>query len=304
MSELDPYLTALQKTAWRAPCKLNLFFHIVGKFEQDPYQGYHEIQTVFQLLNYSDTLFLNLDSSSEIHLTCENFPIPNESNLIVQAARLLKDFAKTQGIETPGVKIHLEKKLPIGGGVGGGSSNAATTLLVLNELWKLYFNPSILLELAEKLGADVPFFVLGENAFGEGIGTTLTPFYIKPKWYVVLIPHQSVSTETVFKETALTAYTTKVKIGNFVTGFGKNDFQEAVCKNYSEVKQALDWLGQFAPSRLTGTGSCVFAAFNSKKRAKFIISKIPSAFSGFLAHGISHSPTHLQLKKLKKLFGV
>jgi len=307
----DNYHTAIQNITWPAPAKLNLFLHIVGKISSGPFAGYHELQSVFQLLDYGDALSFQRSAGQDIDVASAEFSPPIEQNLVYRAASLLKNFATQQNLTTTGVRIQLHKCLPVGGGVGGGSSNAATTLVILNELWNLHFAQDTLCTLALSLGADVPVFVRGSSAFVEGIGEKITPIALPDTWYVVLTPPVPINTSYIFAHPSLTRDTTKVKIADLhlVAEFGHNDCQTIVSQNYPEVHFALEWLGQFGVSRLTGTGSSVFVVCDSQQQAKEIFDKIaypaiPKGYKGFYAQGVATSPLFLRLHQLKSIFGV
>lgn len=268
-----------------SPAKLNLFLHIIGQRAD----GYHLLQTVFQLLDYYDELTFTLRDDQQINLTCNINEINNENNLVLRAAHLLK--------QQQGVDIHLHKNIPMGGGLGGGSSNAATTLIALNHLWQLQLSTQELLALGLKLGADVPVFIQGQSAWAEGIGEVLVPIELPERWFVVLAPPVLVSTPKLFSDNELTRNTSPIKIQEFLEGAETQNDCEVVCsKRYPEVAAALTWLNQFAPARLTGTGGCVFAAVKNEQTAKQIAEQIPKPFTGFYAKGINCSPL-LELSK-------
>jgi len=264
-----------------APAKLNLFLHFIGRRAD----GYHLLQTVFQLLDFGDTLDFTTQQDAAITLiTSTN--IPTEQNLIWRAARLLQNTTQT----SQGAKIKLTKRLPMGGGVGGGSSDAATTLVALNEMWHTQLSVDQLAELGKQLGADVPVFVRGQTAWGEGIGEILTPINLPEWWYLVIIPPCHVSTSEIFSHSQLTRNTTPITIANFLAGEGHNDFEPLVRKCYPLVDEALNWLGQFADAKLTGSGSSIFAAFSSYEQAVKIAEQIPASYKHFVAKGVNHSP--------------
>jgi 4-diphosphocytidyl-2-C-methyl-D-erythritol kinase len=274
-----------------APAKLNLFLHIVGRRSD----GYHNLQTLFQILDYGDELNLSLRSDGQIRLLTAFPGVAHDDNLIVRAARLLQ---KT-GALTLGADIECIKRLPMGGGLGGGSSNAASTLLALNQLWGTQLPIDQLARLGLTLGADVPVFIHGHTAWGEGIGEQLSPVDLPEKWYVVLVPHCSVSTAEIFNSPELTRNTSPITIAAFLEGGGRNDCQALVGKRYPAVQQALDWLGNFAPSQLTGTGSAVFAAFPTEKEARATLASLSGKqplmqgelkVNGFVAKGLNQSP--------------
>lgn len=270
-----------------SPAKLNLFLHIIGRRDD----GYHLLQTVFQLLDYGDELQFDVTGDGDISLTPELAGVKNDDNLVVRAARLLQ----TKTACPLGARIHIDKQLPIGGGIGGGSSNAATTLLALNTLWGKGLTLRELGELGLQLGADVPVFVAGRTAWAEGIGENLQALDLEPVWYVVIHPGCSVSTREIFSHEQLTRNTSPIKIAAFLGQGAGNDCENVVKSLYPEVKNALDWLNQFAPAQLTGTGSCLFARFTDEASAQDVFSKRPATYSGFVARGVNHSPSHTAL---------
>jgi len=281
-----------QSTSWPSPAKLNLFLYINNRRED----GYHELQTLFQFLDYCDTLTIQANSSDKITLTPELKGVPVESNLIWKAAIALKE--KTQ--VSYGADIHLEKKLPMGGGIGGGSSNAATVLVALNFLWQLNLNSDELADIGLQLGADVPIFVKGFSAFAEGVGERLEKVTPEEKWYLVVKPDVSISTAEIFSHPDLTRNTPKRAIAELLTGSQVNDCEKIVRLLYPEVDKQLSWLLQYAPSRLTGTGSCLFSEFNNKLDAERIRAKLPDAVLSFIAQGKNRSLLHKTLTSYKK----
>ena len=277
-----------------SPAKLNLFLLITSRRDD----GYHNIQTFFQLLDYGDRMqFLaRPDDQILLHTSFEN--LDPDKNLIVRAARLLQDFLRTKGTSVPGVDIRIDKILPMGGGLGGGSSNAATTLLALNHLWKVRLSLEELAKLGVQLGADVPIFVAGESAFAEGVGERLTPTLIKETWYLVLNPQVSVSTAEIFSNPQLTRDSPPIKIPALAADCVRNDCQIVVEKLHPEVTRARLWVEQFGSAQLTGTGACLFAKFPTEADAKEILDCIPSDWNGFVAKGVNQSPAHRQLVQL------
>ncbi len=265
-----------------APAKLNLFLHITGRRAD----GYHNLQTLFQLLDYGDQLDFSLNHSGNIHLSPTIQGVPSEQNLVYKAAKMLQQHSGC----ALGADITLHKRLPMGGGLGGGSSDAATTLLGLNALWQIGLPTNELLKIGSQLGADVPVFVLGHTAWAEGIGDQLTPIETPNHWYLILMPGIHVSTEKVFTHQGLTRNTHPIKIRAFLEQGGKNDCQAVVEALYPEVKKARQWLAQFAETRLTGTGACLFAQFASKADATSVLEQIPAQWEGFVAKGVSQSP--------------
>lgn len=266
-----------------APAKLNLFLHVTGRRSD----GYHTLQTVFQLLDHGDQLRFIQRSDSQIHLTPPLSGVANHDNLVMRAARLLQ----AQG-EDLGADIHLEKRLPMGGGLGGGSSDAATALLALNKLWDLRLSVDELALMGLQLGADVPVFVRGHSAWAEGVGEHLTPMELPQAWYLVLVPPCAVSTAVVFSAPELTRNTLPITIAAFREEGGRNDCEPVVRNHYPDVAKALDWLNKFSPSRMTGTGACVFASFPDAESAHAVLAQRPTGFQGFVAQGVNHSPAH------------
>jgi len=265
-----------------APGKLNLFLHVLGKRERGEHAGYHELQTVFRLVDRADRVGIGLREDGEIRFS----GVYGEENLCVRAARLLKKTAGTQ----KGADLSLEKVLPVGGGMGGGSSDAATVLLVLNELWNLHLPLGRLIELGNRLGADVPVFVNGRNALGEGIGERLTALDLPAAWYLVLEPQVSVSTKEIFAY-AFTGQSKALKIPPFFSGQGRNDLEAVVAARYPEVAAHLEWLRQRSPqARMTGSGACVFAEFTSEAQARALYDQLPGDMRGFVARGLDRHP--------------
>ncbi len=269
------------------PAKINLFLRITGRRAN----GYHDLQTVFQLLDYGDTLHLQLRGDNNVVLATPLPGVNDEDNLIVRAARLLQQLTGCQ----KGAALHLEKRLPMGGGIGGGSSDAATALLGLNTLWQLNLDIDTLAELGLKLGADVPVFVRGHTAWAEGLGEILTPINTAECYFVVLRPPCEVSTAEIFCNEQLTRREAPLKIAAFLEGHLGNSCENLVRKLYPEVDKALIWLDQFAQAQLTGTGSCVFASFANKNEAEHVFAQRPASFSGFVAKAVNTSPLHKTL---------
>ncbi|SDA21386.1 4-diphosphocytidyl-2-C-methyl-D-erythritol kinase [Nitrosospira sp. Nsp18] len=277
----------MTRLACPAPAKLNLFLHVVGRRED----GYHLLQTVFRLLDFSDQLHLAPRTDGLVKLHTPTPGVPEDKDLCVRAARLLQ---QESGISL-GVDIFLEKRIPMGGGLGGGSSDAATTLLGLNRLWGLGWKKSRLLELGLRLGADVPVFIFGTNAFAEGIGEALSAIALPDAWYLVLTPSVHVSTAQVFGSKELTRNTIPIKIPPFSIEHGHNDLEPVVCRLYPEVARHLEWLKQLDGPRIaamTGSGACVFAEFATERAARSALSQVPSGMNGFVAQGLNHHPMH------------
>lgn len=263
-----------------APGKLNLFLHVLERRAD----GYHELQTVFRLIDRADRVGVAVRDDGEVRFSGEF----GDHNLCVQAARLLK--AETGAL--PGCDLALEKNLPVGGGLGGGSSDAATVLLVLNRLWKLGLSRERLMQLAPALGADVPFFIYGRNALGEGIGERLRPLELAPAWYLVVTPQVSVSTRETFAS-ALTHRSKRLKIPPFFSGQGANDLESAVVARYPEVAASLAWLRERRPqARMTGSGACVFAELETEAEARALHSALPGGMKGFVARGLERHPLY------------
>ena len=269
-------------TRWPAPAKLNLFLYITGRRND----GYHNLQTVFQLLDYSDELAFYVRDDGEITRPVGPDAVSPEQDLTVQAARRLQQQASI----THGVDIYIDKKLPMGGGLGGGSSDAATTLVALNQLWQCGLSTEELAEIGGSLGADVPVFIHGHSAWAEGIGEHLTILELPERWFLVLRPSVEVNTATVFTAPELTRDCKPITIADFLEAGAGNVFEPVVRTRYPQVAETLDWLSQYAPARLTGTGSCVFASFSNRQKAEQILALLPDALEGFIAQGVSRSP--------------
>ena len=270
-----------------SPAKLNVFLHIIGRRAD----GYHNLQTVFQLLDHGDTITFSARQDSQVFLQGSPPGLAVEDNLIVRAARALQARMRTMGTSVPGADITLHKRLPLGGGLGGGSSNAATTLVALNHLWNASLDRDALMRLGRELGADVPLFIFGRTAWAEGVGDELTPLTIAPKWYLVVVPNCQVSTARIFSHKDLTRDTAAFKVAAFSQGGGQNDCQNLVRRLYPEVDKALIWLEKISPTaRMTGTGACVFASFDSQREAERVLAKMPAEFTGFTARSLDRSP--------------
>jgi len=265
-----------------APAKLNLMLRVTGRRAD----GYHLLQTVIRFIDYSDTLSFRVREDGTIARANEVTGVPADADLALRAARLLQ---RTTGTRL-GAEIALEKRLPIGGGLGGGSSDAATTLLALNHLWRTGLTRERLAALALELGADVPVFVGGENALAEGIGERLTPLELPPAWYLVLVPPAAVPTARIFAHPELKRDSKPIKITAFSAGLVGNDLEPVVCREYPDVGRYLDWLKQAAPAWVTGTGACVFAAFPAENAARRVWEQAPGAMRGFVAQGLARHP--------------
>ncbi|WP_027591801.1 4-(cytidine 5'-diphospho)-2-C-methyl-D-erythritol kinase [Pseudomonas sp. RL] len=275
-----------------APAKLNLFLHILGRRPD----GYHELQTLFQFLDHGDELGFRCREDGQIRLHTDIPGVPHDSNLIVRAARRLQEQSGTR----LGADIWLDKRLPMGGGIGGGSSDAATTLVGLNHLWGLDWSEDRLAELGLTLGADVPVFVRGRAAFAEGVGEKLTPVTPEEPWYLVVAPQVSVSTAEIFSDPELTRDTPAIRVRSLPEGGGHNDCQPVVEKRYSEVRNALKWLNNFVQARMTGTGACVFGSFPNCDEAAKVSRQLPATLPSFIARGCNRSPLHRALENLDR----
>jgi len=272
-----------------APAKLNLFLHIIGRRED----GYHLLQTIFQFLDYSDEIELALREDGKIRRLSGLSSVKAEDDLVVRAAKLLKKHTNT----AYGVDISVDKKLPVGGGLGGGSTDAATVLVGLNQLWQCHLSIDNLADLGLQLGADVPVFVRGKSAWGEGVGELLEPIILPEVWFLVLHPNVFVSTAELFSDQALTRDCEPFKIARFLEGYGSNVFEPVVRNKHSEIAEAIDWLSSYSPARLTGSGSCIFAKFPNKNIAQDVLNELPSRWHGFVAKGVNKSPLYTSLEK-------
>ena len=262
-----------------SPAKLNLFLHVTGRRSD----GYHTLQTVFQLLDWGDSMHFSADRSGQLRLEMPGVDLSTEDNLILRAARLLQRGDL-------GASIACTKRIPMGGGLGGGSSNAATTLLALNHLWQLGLEQDALQALGANLGADVPVFVAGHSAWAEGVGEQLTPIALPEAWYLVIRPACAVPTGEIFSSQELTRDTSPITMAAFFQGVHRNDCEAVVVAKYPEVGEALQWLRDFAEARLTGTGACIFAAFGSWRDAAAVQAQVPSKWLSFTARGMNVSP--------------
>jgi 4-diphosphocytidyl-2-C-methyl-D-erythritol kinase len=282
----------MKNAAWPAPAKLNLFLHITGRRAD----GYHELQTVFQFLDYGDELRFSARDDGMIRRVTDIKGVPEAEDLVVRAAQLLQ--AETGCVQ--GVDIAIDKRLPMGGGLGGGSSDAATTLVALNFIWGLGLTEDRLAELGLKLGADVPVFVRGRSAWAEGVGERLTPVDLPEPWYVVLAPAAHVSTSRLFSDSQLTRDMPPITIRGFFAGQGCNVFEPLVRSGYPEVDAALGWLSQTAPARMTGTGACIFAAFDTESAARRVADAAEGRWQVIVARGRNRSPLHETLQALRE----
>ena len=265
-----------------APAKLNLFLHVVGRRAD----GYHLLQTLFRFIDFGDTLHFTPREDGGVRRISALDGVLEEQDLCVRAARLLQQETGC-GL---GVDISVEKRIPLGGGLGGGSSDAATTLLALNRLWQLGLPRQRLMQIGLSLGADVPVFVFGENAFAEGVGEQLQAYPLPDAWYVVLLPPVHVATAQIFAHPELTRDTISLRIRDLSLGALHNDLQPVVCGLYPEVAWCLSWLGQFAEARMTGSGACVFAEFPSAGQAQAVLEQLPPDVCGIVARGLQRHP--------------
>ncbi len=281
-------ITAAPKLTLLSPAKLNLFLHITGRRPD----GYHNLQTLFQLLDYGDILSFTLRNDSEINLSPELTGVAFEDNLIIKAARLLQNRQNA----LLGADIHLQKYLPLGGGLGGGSSNAATTLVALNQLWQCGLNCSQLQALGLQLGADVPVFINAQTAWAEGIGEHLQPIELPRDWFLIVQPNCHVSTKAIFSHKDLTRDTPAIKVAAFFEQGGRNDCQALVRKLYPPVDEALNWFEQARhTAQMTGTGACIFAPFATAEEAKAVQIELPKQMPSFIAQGVNQSPLYKYL---------
>lgn len=267
---------------WPAPAKINLFLHVVGRRPD----GYHRLQTVFQFLDYGDELVFRVRDDGRVARTQASAPFLPEDDLSVRAARLLQ----TESGTTRGVEIDLSKRIPIGAGLGGGSSDAATTLIALNRLWGLGLGRSELAALGLRLGADVPVFIGGHAAWAEGVGEILTEIDPEEGWYLVMAPPVQVSTAEIFKARSLTAYSTPITIRDFHAGRVRNDLEQVARQHYPEVDRALQWLAGFGAARMTGSGGGVYLKVVDRAQGERILAQRPSWLGGFVARGVNRHP--------------
>jgi len=276
---------------WPAPAKLNLFLYINGQRED----GYHELQTLFQFIDLCDYLTITPNLSGEISITPEIDGLAITDNLIYKAAMILKQY----GDDSLGANIHLEKNLPMGGGLGGGSSDAATTLLALNYHWDLNLTKMQLAEIGLSLGADLPIFINGTASVAEGVGELLTSVEPAEKHYLVAIPDCHISTPAVFQNESLIRDTAKRPLTQLLSQNWLNDCEPTVKNSYPKVAKVIDWLVEYAPTRLTGTGACVFSTFSSAQEVQVVLDKSPEWMTVFSCKGLNTSPVNTLLSKLK-----
>lgn len=267
-----------------APAKLNLFLHVVGRRPD----GYHLLQSVFRFIDRADAVHLELRDDGRVVRESDLPGVPEARDLTVRAARLMQPYAAAGA----GVTIRLDKVLPMGGGLGGGSSDAATVLLALNRMWQTDLPRQALQQLALQLGADVPVFVFGQTAFAEGVGEVLRSQNVPPAWYIVLAPPVEVPTAAIFAAPELTRNSPAIKIARFSAGMGRNDLQPVVAERYPEVARHLEWLRHFGEARMTGSGACVFASFATESAAREVLSQLPKTMQGFVAQGLDRHPLY------------
>ncbi len=267
---------------WPAPAKINLFLHVVGR----RVDGYHLLQTVFRFLDFGDSIRCEPCRHSRIHLATPLPGVPPETDLTVRAAQALR---AATGV-TEGVTLHIEKRLPMGGGLGGGSSDAATTLIALNQLWRTGLDTRQLQQIGLALGADVPIFIHGHAAFAEGIGERFTNVSLPPAWYLVLVPAIAVPTIEIFRSVDLCRDTPAIAAGDWRPGFGHNDLEVVACGLYPEVTRHLTWLRQHGDARMSGSGACCFVEFEQEQIAQTALASLPADMRGFVARGLDRHP--------------
>ena len=276
-----------------SPAKINLFLHINNQRSD----GYHELQTIFQFIDLADTLTFTTNTTGQIQLSCNDKSLENDNNLIIKAANLLHQYTDDK---SSGIDIKLNKVLPAGGGVGGGSSNAATTLLALNHLWQLNLDSQQLAKIGLTLGADVPVFIHGKAVFDSGVGEIFTPYNPPEQWYLIARPECHISTAEVFTHPQLVRDTAKIQPRDYNFTKTRNDCESLVKKLYPEVANTISRLLEYAPTRLTGTGSCIFSCFEDKQSAEKAMSYLPLGVRGFVAKGQNESMTIAALKETVK----
>ena len=289
-----------------APAKLNLFLHVVGRRAD----GFHLLQSVFQLIDRSDTLHFDLRDDDRIVRTTDVPGVPEEHDLIVRALRALQaEYARRHGRLPPGISVAVDKRLPMGGGLGGGSSDAATALMAANHLWQGGLTDAELIALGLPLGADIPFFLFGETAFAEGVGEALQAVPGPDCWYVVIEPGVAVPTVAIFTAPDLTRDTKAITISDFsrrhvesndLIGFGKNDLQDVAARLFPPVAEAIEWLGGYGAARMTGSGSCVFCAFSTEQEAERVLRQVPTRWRAWKAKALQRHPMKslLQINEL------
>ena len=268
-----------------APAKLNLFLHVTGRRAD----GYHLLQTVFRFLDFGDEVGLRVSQDGVVRRARPLPGVTEQADLTLHAANLLKEASGCP----LGVEIDLVKRLPLGGGLGGGSSDAATTLIALNRLWSTGLSTDRLQALAVQLGADVPVFIFGRSAFAEGIGEHLQEVQLSPAWYLVVVPQVAVSTAEIFAAPELTRNTKAIKIAAFSVDQGHNDLQPVACRRYPQIARCLEWLEQFGKAAMSGSGACVFSAFDSERSARAALERMPAEMKGFVARGLDRHPLYV-----------
>jgi len=268
---------------WPAPAKINLFLHIVGRRSD----GYHNLQTAFQFVDLCDQIGLRLRSDGVIQYITPIMLMHSQDDLVSRAAHKLQQLS---GNAQQGVDIQLNKNIPIGGGLGGGSSDAATTLVALNQMWELGLSVDVLAEIGLSLGADVPVFIRGHAAWAEGVGDQLVPIEPETPWYLILAPNAQVSTAEIFSHPELTRNSDLIRIRSSFSSLVRNDCLGVVLGTYPEVKRVYDWLKIYKEPRMTGTGACLFAGFDSQEEAHALLAKLPEGVAGWVAKGLNHSP--------------
>lgn len=280
---------------WPSPAKINLFLHVCGRFEN----GYHELETLFQILDFGDEIGFELTSSGSIELSDPIKGVATQDNLIYKAANCLLPYRKNTQY---GIKLHMQKSIPMGGGLGGGSSNAATVMVALNHLWECGLSKTTLLAYGLKLGADVPVFINGHSAFARGIGEQLENVKLPQCFFLVATPNEHIETAAVFSHPDLPRNTAKLDFSTVeleqLFRLTQNDCEKLVCNGHPKVANLLQWLLHYAPSRMTGTGASVFAQFESFEQAQNVFSQLPNDVSGFVAKGLDVSPLHEKLTQL------
>ncbi|MCC6069412.1 4-(cytidine 5'-diphospho)-2-C-methyl-D-erythritol kinase [Massilia sp. GCM10020059] len=279
-----------------APAKLNLFLHVCGRRPD----GYHLLQSVFQMVDHGDTLHFTLRSDGQVRRLTDVPGVPEQQDLIVRALHLLAaEYERRHGRAAPGIDVEIDKILPMGGGLGGGSSDAATALMAANHLWQAGMDRDELMALGLPLGADIPFFIFGQTAFAEGVGEALQPVDVPDCWYVVIEPGVSVPTAAIFSSEDLTRNTEPVTIADFSRclvsqtnpgGFGKNDLQAVAESLFPPVAEAIEWLGQYGKARMTGSGACVFCAFSTESEADEVLSDVPAVWTAWKAKSLARHP--------------
>jgi len=278
LPDLDP----AQPLCVPAPAKINLFLHIVGRRPD----GYHLLQTAFRMLDWGDEITLRRRDDGLILRTTDVPGVPAESDLVVRAARALQAASGSRF----GADIGVLKRIPMGGGLGGGSSDAASVLLALNRLWGCGLSRQALQDLGLKLGADVPFFIFGETAFAEGVGEALRPLAVPPAWYVMVAPPVSVPTAEIFSAKELTRDTEILIMQGFAAHKTRNDMQAVVCMKYREVAESLEWLLRYGDGRMSGSGACLFAPFDTEGQARQVAASVPSGWKVWVARGLDRHP--------------